>query len=177
MTKKDQDSSLSEGEDQPLVAPKVTEDERSETEGTAGATNGSIQSNSNSARPNPEVPAIARRRRFTAEYKQLIVREAEECSQPGEIGALLRREGLYSSILADWRRQSKRGSFNALSDKKRGPKPNPSQELVRENAMLKKKLSRLERELKTAELIIDVQKKVSEVLGIRLSTPEEENDS
>lgn len=162
------------GREKPLVAPKVTEAERSETEGTAGATNGLAERGSRPERPNPEVPARAQRRSFTAEYKQRIVREAEQCTQSGEIGALLRREGLYSSILAEWRRQSEQGSYKALVRKKRGPKDNPSTDLLRENATLKKKLGRLERELKTAELIIDVQKKVSEVLGIRLSTPEEE---
>ena len=162
----------------PLVGPEVTEDERSEAEGAVGLTNGPSGSRSEIRHPDPEVRDTARRRRFTTEYKLRIIREADKCTRPGEIGALLRREGLYSSLLAGWRRQRDQGSFNALAPKKRGRKPNPSQSLARENALLKRKLKRLEDELETAQVIIDVQKKVSEALGIRLRTPEdEEGDS
>jgi len=103
--------------------------------------------------PDPEVPAKARRRGFTTEYKLSILREADACKQPGEIGALLRREGLYSSHLTLWRKQRAQG---ILGSKRRGPqssKPDPhTLELERENRRLKKQLQR-------AQIIIDVQKK------------------
>ena len=115
--------------------------------------------------PNPEVPAKAQRRKFTSEYKLRIVREAESCKELGEIGALLRREGLYSSLLTAWRREVEQGAWVALGSRKRGPKArvvDPRvKELERENARLRKRLEQ-------AELIIGVQKKVSEILGIPL---------
>jgi len=121
--------------------------------------------------PDPEVPAKAKRRKFTAEYKLRIVREAERCKQPGEIGALLRREGLYSSLLTAWRREVEQGSRAALRSKKRGPKArvvDPRvKELERENARLRKRLEQ-------AEIIISVQKKVSKLLGIPLESPNDE---
>lgn len=121
--------------------------------------------------PNPEVPAKAKRRKFTAEYKLRIVREAERCKQPGEIGALLRREGLYSSLLTAWRREVEQGSRAALRSKKRGPKArvvDPRvKELERENAQLRKRLEH-------AEIIISVQKKVSKLLGIPPESPNDE---
>jgi len=115
--------------------------------------------------PDPEVPAKAQRRKFTSEYKLRIVREAESCKELGEIGALLRREGLYSSLLTAWRREVEQGARVALGSRKRGPKArvvDPRvKELERENARLRKRLEQ-------AELIIGVQKKVSEILGIPL---------
>ncbi len=112
--------------------------------------------------PDPEVPAKARRRTFTAKYKLEIVEKAEACSKPGEIGKLLRQEGLYSSHLSTWRRQHGEGVLAALGPKKRGPRPVPSQsrrvaELEQENARLRKKLEQ-------AETIIEVQKKLSQLL-------------
>ena len=101
MTNETQHTSPDAGRDKPSVVPKLTEDERSETEGTAGSTNGLAQRKTRIQRPNLEVPAIARPQRFTADCKLRTVREAEECAQPGEIGALLRREGLNSSILIE----------------------------------------------------------------------------
>lgn len=118
--------------------------------------------------PDPEVREKAVRRRFTAEYKLRILKKAESCTQKGQIGALLRREGLYSSNLTTWQRQMEKGTLDALSPRKRGPKgkrPDPSAsriaELERENERLKKKL-------RQAETIIEVQKKVSEILQIPL---------
>jgi transposase len=123
--------------------------------------------------PDPEVPAKATRRRFTAEYKRRILNEAASCT---DVGALLRREGLYSSNLTTWRKQMDQGVLNALSSKKRGRKE-PASPLQIENEKLRKENSRLERRLKRAELIIDIQKKAAQILGIPLSTPEEgEND-
>ena len=108
--------------------------------------------------PDPEVPEQAIRRKFTAAYKSRILREAELCTQPGQLGALLRREGLYYSNIAKWRRQAEQG----LIPKKRGPqKPDPG---VRRIAELEKANAKLARKLKQAELIIEVQKKVAELL-------------
>jgi transposase len=110
---------------------------------------------------NPEVTQKAARRRFTGEYKRRIALEAESCSQPGEIGALLRREGLYSSVLQRWRRQLQEESLS--SSEKPNSKPSPAQELAR----LKRENERLQEKLRQAELIIDVQKKVSELMQTR----------
>ena len=110
---------------------------------------------------NPEVVEKARRRRFTAEYKHGIATEAEACSKPGELGALLRREGLYSSIVQSWRRQLRESSLS--SSKKPTRKESPSQEIAR----LKRENERLAEKLRQAELIIDVQKKVSEMIQTR----------
>ena len=110
---------------------------------------------------NPEVVEKVGRRRFTREYKQRIAREAEACSEPGEIGALLRREGLHSSSLNRWRTQL-RGS--SLSSSK---KPTQKKNLSEENKQLKRENERLSEKLRQAELIIDVQKKVSEMIQTR----------
>jgi len=112
-------------------------------------------------KPNPEVVPKAQRRRFGAGYKLRILREVEACSQPGEVGALLRREGLYSSLLSDWRRQRDAGMLEGLAPKKRGRKPNPE---ARENARLTKENARLRRELEQAHMIIAVQKKLGDLL-------------
>jgi transposase len=113
-----------------------------------------------------EVTPKARRRTFSAQYKLRMLDEANRCSKPGEIGALLRREGLYSSNLTSWRRQRDQGQFGALSRKKRGPKPDPDAALKRELERLRKQNQRLEQRLQKAELIIEVQKKVSALLGL-----------
>ena len=110
-----------------------------------------------------EVKAKAERRQFSAEYKRRILEEADACTEHGQIGALLRREGLYSSNLINWRKQRAEGSLKALSPKKRGPKPDP---LANENAALRRRIERLEAELKRAETIIEVQKKLSDLLGL-----------
>ena len=117
----------------------------------------------------PEVPEKARRRRFSAEYKMRILEEADACSEPGEVGALLRREGLYSSHLVVWRRQRAEGTLEGLRPRKRGRKPQPINPLAKKVAELERKNKRLEQRLKQAEIIIDVQKKVSQILGIPLS--------
>ena len=111
----------------------------------------------------PEVKAKPERRKFSAEYKRRILEEADACTEAGQIGALLRREGLYSSNLIHWRRQRSEGSLKGLSPKKRGPKPDP---LANENAALRRRIERLEAELKRAETIIEVQKKLSDLLGL-----------
>jgi transposase-like protein len=114
------------------------------------------------------------RRRFTAEYKERIVREAEGCTQSGQIGALLRREGLYSSQLDKWRKKFAQGGLGALAVK-RGRKPTRTVAEV-ELEKLRKRNARLERRLKQAETIIEIQKKVAEMLGIPLAQIDEESE-
>lgn len=119
-------------------------------------------------RPDPEVIPIASRRQFTAQYKLRILEEADRCTAPGELGALLRREGLYSSYLSRWRQAQERGKLAGLSSKKRGPKPTSDPELEKEVAKLRREKGRLQARLAQAETIIDVQKKLSELLGINV---------
>jgi transposase len=112
--------------------------------------------------PKTEVVAKAQRRQYTAEYKLRILRELDSSSGTGETGALLRREGLYSSHLTSWRRQRESGELDGLSPQKRGPKPDPQ---AVELARLKRENEQLRERLRKAELIIDVQKKVAQMLG------------
>ncbi len=111
-------------------------------------------------RPEPEVAAKARRRRFTAEYKERILAEAERCQRPGELGALLRREGLYSSHVQKWRQQRREG----LKGRKRG-RPSERHPLAARVAQLERENERLREQLEKAEVIIEVQKKVATLLG------------
>jgi transposase-like protein len=115
-------------------------------------------------RPDPEVVAKAQRRQFTADYKRRVLAEADSTREPGAIGALLRREGLYSSHLTHWRQQRDRG----LAPRQRGPKSRDP--LLDEVRKLKQENGHLTQRLARAELIIDVQKKVSSLLGIPLAT-------
>lgn len=119
--------------------------------------------------PDPEVTESFRRRQFSAEYKRRIVREADACTEPGAVGALLRREGLYSSHLAEWRRAIREAEANALAPQKRGPKVKVDPEAI-EMVRLRQENERLKTELRKAEVIIDVQKKLSELLGIPLDS-------
>jgi transposase len=116
--------------------------------------------------PDPEVVEKQARRRFTAQYKLRILEEADACTEPGQIGVLLRREGLYSSNLTTWRKQRDEGQLQALAPKKRGRKRKPKNPLADRVAQLERKNRRLEHELKQARTIIDVQKKISDILGI-----------
>ena len=116
--------------------------------------------------PDPEVKEQKTRRYFTAKYKLRILQEADNCTQPGEMGALLRREGLYSSNLTTWRRQLENGQLTALSPKKRGRKKQQKNPLAEKVAKLEKENQKLRLKLKQADTIIEVQKKVSEILGI-----------
>jgi transposase-like protein len=123
------------------------------------------------------VVAKAKRRSFTAEYKQRILQEAEAvAATPGGVGALLRREGLYSSLLAYWRRERANGIREALTPRKRGPKSkrNPLQE---ENLKLQRQNARLTEDLRKAHIIIDVQKKVAALLGRPIPEPDPEGNS
>ena len=122
--------------------------------------------------PDPEVPEKPVRRHFSAEYKLSILHQAEACQGKGSIGALLRREGLYSSHLTTWRRQRDTGILSALKPKRRGRKAVPPNPLQVEVERLHKENDRLQKRLKQAELIIEVQKKISQVLGIPLETSE-----
>jgi len=117
------------------------------------------------SRPDPEVVAKAKRRTFTAEYKQRILQEADgAAATPGGVGALLRREGLYSSHLVSWRRERSQGIQEALAPRKRGRKSqhNPLEE---ENQKLRRQNARLTEDLRKANIIIEVQKKVAALLG------------
>ncbi len=143
------------------------------TEGARRAT-GDSGARSPEGAPDPEVTERAKRRRFTAEYKLRILREADACKGHGDLGALLRREGLYSSYLATWRRQRDEIAKAGLKARKRGPKSKAVdprvKQLERENARLKRRLERV-------ELMLTIQKKASEMLGIPLNHPDkDEND-
>jgi transposase len=153
------------------VAPEGSEGERSEQERTDGATAGAP-----TALPDPEVRDKPVRRTYTAQYKRRILAEADAAREPGAIGALLRREGLYSSLLSEWRAARARAARAAFAPNKRGPKAAPKdprdvelQRLTRENETLHKKLRK-------AELMIDLQKKVSQILGITLPALEHDDE-
>ena len=122
--------------------------------------------------PDPEVVPMAERRRFAAGEKLRILEEAEACTEPGEIGALVRREGIYSSYLSRWREARDRGQLTALGAQQRGPRPATDAALVREVARLQRENERLLARLEQAEAIIEVQKKLSEILGIPLPPPD-----
>ena len=136
----------------------------SERSGEAANAAGAPPSTSRPQVPDSEVIARPHRRRFSAEYKLSIIDQADAAQGSGAVGALLRREGLYSSHLATWRQQRKQGEFDALTAKKRGPKVVVSP-LVKENRELQAANARLTKKLKNAELIIEVQKKVAALLG------------
>ena len=118
--------------------------------------------------PDPEVVAKPKRRQFTAQYRLRILEEAERCAQPGEVGRLLRREGLYSSHLTAWRKARRKGSLRELAPKKRGAKPGERNPLDAKVRALEAKVARLEHELHTAHTILDVQGKVAGLLGLNL---------
>jgi len=159
-----------------LPAAERKEDERSETNWSTAAGKTVAPQPPATPRPNPEVVADARRRSFTGEYKQRILAELDSAAgQPGAIGALLRREGLYSSHLATWRRERQAGILKGLTPHKRGPKSkrNPLDE---DNQKLRRENQRLTEELRKAAIVIDVQKKVGALLGWPLpkADPEEQ---
>jgi transposase len=141
-----------------------------ETEGARRAT-GVFPADAPAAAPPPvtaaetEVVAKAQRRRFTAEYKRRIVREADRCTTPGAIGALLRREGLYSSHLTTWRAARDRGELEGLAPKKRGPKAAPPDPLVKKLAEQERETGKWRKRAERAEALVELQKKVAALLG------------
>jgi transposase-like protein len=151
-------------------AGERSEPQRSAATAEAGAAG-------SSSRPGSEVVAKAKRRTFSTEYKIRILEEVDAASAtPGGVGALLRREGLYSSHLVSWRRERQAGILEALKPRKRGPRSerNP---LAEENEKLRRQLGQLTEKLRKAEIIIDVQKKVAALLGhpIPDADPEEKS--
>ena len=140
------------------------------TEGAPGATGVPTPDGgrlpSSVAAPDPEVPEKKPRRKYTARYKLRVLQDADCCTEPGQIGALLRREGLYSSHLTTWRRQREQGVLNGVSPKKRGRKACPKNPLADQNARLEKENRDLRRRLQQAETIIEAQKKISEIFGV-----------
>ena len=140
-----------------------------ETEGARRASGVSAARAGTGDVPDPEVVEKPKRRRFSAEYRLRIVQEADACKEPGEIGALLRREGLYSSQLVLWRRQRDAGALAGLRPKKRGPKSKAVDPRVKQ---LERENARLRRKLEQAETVIEIQKKVAGILGIPLRSSE-----
>lgn len=152
-------------------SPSFGEPKRSAAAAEAGTLAGS------SSRPDSEVVAKAKRRTFPMEYKIRILEEADAAAAtPGGVGALLRREGLYSSHLVSWRRERKAGILEALKPRKRGPRSerNP---LADENEKLRRQVGQLTEKLRKAEIIIDVQKKVAALLGHPISEADPEKKS
>jgi transposase len=148
----------------PALAAERGETERSEAEPTA----------INTGPPNPEVVARAKRRIFTGEYKQRVLAEADRAKEEsGGIGVLLRREGLYSSHLVTWRHERAAGILHALTPQKRGPKSKRTP-LDEENQKLRRENQHLNEELRKAEMVIDIQKKVAALLGRPLCMPDRE---
>jgi len=129
-----------------------------------------------SSAPDPEVVERPVRRKFTVEDKQRILLEADRCKGPGEIGALLRREGLYRSILYKWREQRDKATRQALGPQKQGRKPQPRDPLSDRVTELERENARLQQRLKQAEAVIEIQKKISEILGIPLNPPEKDRN-
>lgn len=148
-------------------------------EGARRATGGDTSAGAAGADPlpDPEVLAKARRRTHSAAYKLRILRQVDACTAPGEVSALLRREGLYSSHLTEWRRARDRGALHALEPVKRGPKVKSQDPQAAELARLRKENARLQERLRKAELILDVQKKVAQLLGLPLQTPGSDENS
>ena len=141
-----------------------------------GARRATGDTSSGAAVPDPQVAPVARRRRFSGTEKRRILALADRCTKSGEIGALMRREGIYSSMLANWRKQCDHAERAALAPKARGPKPDPAlserrraDQLARENAQLRSKLDR-------AHIIIDVQKKLCTLLGLPTADAPDENE-
>ena len=135
---------------------------------TAAAGPGCAVAGNGKLGPDPAVLEKPVRRRFTAEYKLRILHEADRSTASGQLGALLRREGLYSSILSTWRQQRDEGTLVGLTPKRRGRKANPDAPLIAENQRLMRETQRLAAKLRQAETIIEIQKKLSEILGIPL---------
>jgi transposase-like protein len=162
-----------------MVAPERSEGERSESERSEGATipaPAAVPPGPDGTVANPEVTTKPVRRRFTAAYKRHILQEADRCG-PGGIAALIRREGLYSSHLTNWRKQREAGEISGLQPRKRGKKPMPRNPLAAENERLCRENERLQKRLRQAETIIDVQKKLCDALGLTTPTNEQKENN
>jgi transposase-like protein len=122
--------------------------------------------------PEVEVAEKAVRRRFSVEYKRRVLKEADGCVRPGELGALLRREGLYSSHLRTWRAARERGEIAALAAKKRGPRAVVRDARDRRIVELEREVQRWQARAERAEALVELQKKVSSLLGVVLPEPE-----
>jgi transposase-like protein len=151
---------------------KKTADFALDMEGARRATGISRAGAKPAAETDPEVLEKATRRRFTAKYKLNLLEQADQCKEPGQIGALLRREGLYSSHLTTWRHQRESGALKALGPRKRGRNAKPQDKQSHRLVELEREVEQLRQKLIQAETIIYVQKKVSSLLGIPLSRPE-----
>lgn len=168
------------------MTEELVSGERSDVEPNGGSRSGELPTSSPSEEPvpeaapyvpDPEVSARPTRRRFTEQYKQKIVREADTCAESGAIGSLLRREGLYSSLLGTWRKQRDKRELQAFAPQKRGRKPAAVNPMAKQLAQEQRANRDLQRQLKKAHLMLDLQKKVSELLGISLEPmPSEENE-
>ena len=155
------------------VGNKVLSETPGETEGARRATGvfpsaAPLAPVSAEATPETEVVAKAQRRRFTAEYKRRIVREADRCTTTGAIGGLLRREGLYSSYLTTWRAARDRGELEGLAPKPRGPKGVPPDPRDKQIAEQERELGKWRKRAERAEALVEVQKKVAALLGTPL---------
>ena len=151
--------------------------QRSGSERSEPERSGAPKNDARSTPPSAEVSESPERRRFTAAYKLAIVQEADRCTEPGQIGALLRREGLYSSHLGKWRKLRDRGALHGLSAKKRGPKAGASPLLKKENEQLRRENARLQKKLAKSEMVIDFQKKVAALLDIPLNQPDDDGSA
>ena len=156
------------------VSPVVEPTEGARRATGVGSTTGGGKMKNHFSPPDPEVTEKKPRRKFTVKYKLQILEKADLCTKPGELGALLRQEGLYSSNLATWRRQKTQGILKAMSPKKRGRKAKKYNPLATIVAKLQQDNRRLQSKLKQAELIIEAQKKISEILGITQNLNENE---
>jgi transposase len=157
----------------PAFLPSVGRREPERSEGDRSSAEGK-NATAPESHPDPEVVAQAKRRRFTAEYKQRILAAVDQAKGSSGVGALLRREGLYSSLLSTWRRERDAGALQALTPQKRGPK-SKRDPIAEENQQLRRETLRLTEELRKAEIVIDIQKKVATLLGRPILTvdPEE----
>ena len=140
---------------------------------TEGARRATVEASPSTSPPDPEVAPIARRRQFSGSEKRRLLAEADRCKASGQLGAFLRRERIYSSMLASWRKQLGKAERVALAPKKRGPKPDPS---ARQIQQLNRDNTRLRRELERAKLIIDAQKKLCVALGLPTADETSENE-
>jgi transposase-like protein len=168
------------GREEPTGDPKRSGGERSEPERSEGSPVGRAPAGlppRPSTPPDPEVLEKARRRQYSADYKVRVLQEADSLKDSGEIGALLRREGLYSSNLITWRRQREEGILSALSPKTRGRRARERNPLARRVAVLEGENRELRKRLKEAETIIEVQKKLSELLAVAQESAESKGNS